>query len=271
MARRSRSRKSGNSTTRRSSSKTKAEGSTAISTSAKPMKLKPKPKDPLWYRTWLGIKSGIQLFQSFYSLSFIYESSISVPGYYDPFVWEKEIFYAFFIGQACFEMVDFASELTSFYLQRDAHGTMPLDSIAHHILTSLYYLQAVYFLEDPSHQYLGMVMACLCCQVMGPLYNAYRYGFRGKNTLVVMILVQFMFRWPLGALSWFRAFIHFADVPMVHFMMASILVWLDYRWSKWMIKRLLHVRERDHARKAKAIELQWLENIKYADFEGTLE
>mmetsp|Transcript_2205 Transcript_2205/g.2933 ORF Transcript_2205/g.2933 Transcript_2205/m.2933 type:complete len:196 (+) Transcript_2205:1-588(+) len=189
------------------------------------------------------------------------------PGYYDPYVWERHIFHGFFIAQACFETVDFLSECTSYYLQRDAQGTLSLDSIAHHLLTAAYYLQAVFWLEHPAQEYLGMVMAAICCQVIGPLYNSYRFGFRGKNILVLMIVVQFVFRWPLGLLAWMRSFIHFGVTPVVHLFMSGLLSLLDYRWSEWMIKRLLKVRENDRAKKVRANELQWLENLSYADFE----
>jgi hypothetical protein len=132
-----------------------------------------REKLPVWFLVWAFVKSVTQLSVSGYSIAFIIQSHFFIPYHYDALVWPKETLRWLYLPQAFFELVDLAAELMMLRRQKSAKH-LPWDSIIHHLVSSVYGFYVFLASDSLSHGFMGLAVAALSCQVIGPLYTIHR-------------------------------------------------------------------------------------------------
>mmetsp|Transcript_22370 Transcript_22370/g.63626 ORF Transcript_22370/g.63626 Transcript_22370/m.63626 type:complete len:263 (+) Transcript_22370:176-964(+) len=209
----------------------------------------PAARFPKRFLTWAATKTAIQVTVSFFSIAFIAQSNLFVPFAYDPTVWSRESIRILYLPQGLFEVGDLAVELWMLRRQK-SKGHLPWDSIAHHLVSALYAFYIYTNVEHLDRGFLGLAASALACQVIGPLYTLHRLRVRWRFLPLAILTVQIIWRCPLAIVSLFRAAQYYHEAPWAHFMICTVLAYLDYRWTVWAYK--LHIRTQDKYRMAKA-------------------
>ena len=202
-----------------------------------------REKLPLWFYIWAFVKSVTQLTVSGLSLLFIFQSNFFIPFRYNALVWQKTSLQWLYLPQAIFECVDLAMELFMLRRQKSAKH-LPWDSIGHHVSSALYGFYIFFAAETLDHGFMGLAVAAISCQIIGPLYTVHRLRWHFRYLGLIILVVQGGYRSPLAFVSILRCIQYFHEAPWVHIFICVILAYFDYRWTIWSYNQ--HRRLIDH-------------------------
>ncbi|GBG30142.1 Hypothetical Protein FCC1311_063622 [Hondaea fermentalgiana] len=189
---------------------------------------------PKRFLAWSFAKTITQLTIAFLSISFIVKSGFFIPGYYDGTVWSKQSIAWLYLAQGLFEVVDLGTEL--WMLRRDSSKDhLPWDSIIHHSVSAAYALYIFGWAEELDAAFLGLAVAALSCQVIGPLYTLHRWRFKHRHLALSILITQLGYRTPLAVVSVIRAIQYYKVAPWPHLVIMLCLSYLDYKWLNWAI------------------------------------
>lgn len=178
------------------------------------------------------MKTATQLTVSLLSLCFIVESCFFVPGHYDASVWSRESVAWIYIVQGAFEVADLSAEL--WMLSKESgRDHLPWDSILHHGTSAAYAFYISWRAPVLDMGFLGLTIAALSCQVIGPLYTLHRWRFKHPHLALAILIVQLGYRCPLAVVSIIRAIQYFNEAPFPHILIILCLSYLDYKWLGW--------------------------------------
>jgi len=158
---------------------------------------------PKRFYIWCSIRTIFQVAISFYALDFVINSNFFHPSGYQSDAWNKEHLRVMYLPQAVFELLDLLMELWMLR-KENSKAHLPWDSIIHHGVSGMYALYIYVYADSLSHEFLGLAVAALSCQVIGPLYTIYRMKFRFKYLGLVILAVQLLYRCPLALVSCLR-------------------------------------------------------------------
>jgi len=181
------------------------------------------------------VKTVFQLSLTAASTIYLYQSNFFIPGYYESSVWSGSVISNIHMIQAVFEIGDLVAELLCLK-HENSKAHLPYDSIIHHTVTAGYsFYVSIYYL-DLHHEFLGLAIAGVACQLIGPLYTSHRLKYRFKQLPLLTLIVQLGWRTPLAIVAVLRAFQFFHLTPWIHSILCLVLARLDYRWSLWALK-----------------------------------
>lgn len=189
---------------------------------------------PKRFLMWCWAKTVIQLTISILSLSFIVQSGFFVPTTYDATVWSPGAIATLYLPQGLFEVFDLITELWMLKKQK-AREHLPWDSIIHHVVSGLYAFYIVAYAEELDRGFLGLAVAALSCQLIGPLYTLHRWKWRHRHLSLAILTVQLLYRTPLAVVSVVRAIQHYNVAPLPHLIIILCLSYLDYKWIFWAV------------------------------------
>eukprot|EP01127_Copromyxa_protea_P003186 TRINITY_DN13045_c0_g1_i1.p1 TRINITY_DN13045_c0_g1~~TRINITY_DN13045_c0_g1_i1.p1 ORF type:complete len:246 (-),score=41.15 TRINITY_DN13045_c0_g1_i1:63-749(-) len=199
-----------------------------------------REKIPLYFYVWALLKSVIQLSVAGASLLFIYQSNFFIPYKYDALVWSKQSLQWLYLPQGIFECVDLAMELIMLRRQKSkAH--LPWDSIIHHLVSALYAFYIFLAADSLDHGFVGLAVAAISCQVIGPLYTIHRLRFHFRYLGLCLLAVQGGYRSPLAFVSILRAIQYWHEAPWAHIFICVVLANFDYRWTIWSYQQHLRL------------------------------
>lgn len=121
---------------------------------------------------------------------------------------------------------------------------LPWDSIIHHLVSAAYGFYI--FLAAPTldHGFLGLAVAAISCQVIGPLYTIHRLRWHFRYLGYMLLAVQGGYRSPLAFVSILRCIQYFHEAPWAHIFIIVVLANFDYRWTIWSYNQ--HLRLKKH-------------------------
>lgn len=191
-----------------------------------------------WYYAFAAFKTFCQLLITALSAMFLYQSSFFIPGRYSSGVWTAAACGYLQLFQAVFEMADLSAELIDLKQKKGSKGAdhMPWDSIIHHFVSGGYAFYVFAFYDVLDQDFLGLAIAGMACQLIGPLYTMHRLKIRPTWLPAATLGVQLLWRCPLALVSVIRAFQFFHVSPWVHSVLCLTLARLDYRWTQWSMK-----------------------------------
>ena len=120
---------------------------------------------------------------------------------------------------------------------------MPWDSIIHHGVSGSYAFYVFAYYDVLAQDFLGLAVAGMACQLIGPLYTMHRLKLRPSWLPTATLAVQLFWRCPLAAVSVIRALQFFHVSPWVHSVLCVTLARLDYRWTQWSLKNYTRTKE----------------------------